>query len=368
MSLEFFKKPGKASFLMGGQWGSEGKGSCAAYLATHLAERRDMFDIVTTNAGAQAGHTSTHEGKTKVVFHLPTAALYPYFAAPGDAVPVQPLTYLNAGSIIDPDGLLRELDENPNVARKLMIHPNAAIITQECRDAEMREDSAQTKIASTRKGVGEALSRKVLRSGVLAKDLDKWSNYIPWARLSRFVGILDLNEHMMRGSSVLVEVPQGHSLSLDGPFYPHVTSRNCTVMQAMSDAGIHPNFYYQSMLVIRTMPIRVGSLSEDNHSGGCFSDQYELTWEEIGVKPEITTVTKRQRRIFTISEQQIAEAIAATRPSVIFLSFCDYLKDEDVVKRLVERLKILSKKHGLRNACPEILCGWGPSTSDVRVL
>lgn len=347
--LEHFKRRGKASFLLGGQWGSEGKGAAAAFVATHLAERGEAFDIVTTNAGAQAGHTSTHDGVTKVVFHLPTAALYPL---PG----FQPFTYLNAGSIIDPIGLLKELDENPHVAALFAVHPNAAVITEECRDAEMRDDSAQTKIASTRKGVGEALSRKILRFGMVAKDHPV---------LARWVKRVDLNDAMLRGSSVLVEVPQGHSLSIDGPFYPHTTSRNCTVMQAMSDAGIHPQLYHQSMMVIRTFPIRVGNIG-DNSSGGHFPDQRELTWEELGVKAEITTVTKRVRRVFTFSEQQVIEAISQTRPAVIYLTFCDYLENHTLVKFAVDRLREACKRIGsVRHDGPEILTQWGPTTKDV---
>lgn len=381
--LEHFKKQGKASFMLGGQWGSEGKGAAAAFVATHLAERREAFDIVTTNAGAQAGHTSTHNGVTKVVFHLPTAALYPVgFTVPG------PVTYLNAGSIIDPVGLLRELDENHQILRHgamfFAIHPNAAVITEDCRAAEMRDDSAQTRIASTRKGVGEALSRKVLRSGMIAKDHPV---------LSRWVRRIDLNDMMQRGASVLVEVPQGHSLSLDGPFYPHVTSRNCTVGQAMSDAGVHPHFYHASMMVIRTFPIRVGNIpathskreiGEIHTSGPHFLDQREISWTDLGVKAEVTTVTKRVRRVFTFSEQQVAEAIAQTRPSVIYLTFCDYLPamatefnpergpdDNTTGKRLtarlvVDRLREMCNRVGsVRHDGPEILTQWGPTTADV---
>ena len=367
--LEHFKKKGKASFLLGGQWGSEGKGAAAAFTAVHLAERREMFDVVTTNAGAQAGHTSTHEGKTKVVFHLPTVALYPPMDAHG-IERVQPLTYLNAGSIIDPIGLLKELDENPGVACNFAIHPNAAVITEECREAEMRDDSAQTKIASTRKGVGEALSRKILRSGMVAKDHPV---------LSRWVRRVDLNDHMLRGDSVLVEVPQGHSLSIDGLFYPHTTSRNCTVAAAMSDAGIHPQFYHQSMMVIRTFPIRVGAITIDDgtgldpneriySSGGHYPDQREITWDELGVKAEITTVTKRVRRVFTFSEIQVAEALAQTRPAVIYITFMDYLPNRELARTVVDRVRKLCAKNGsmsIRHDGPEILTQWGPTTEDV---
>lgn len=360
--LDFFAKPGKASFIVGGQWGSEGKGAAAAYLSVWHNRNRDQvrgFDIATTNAGAQAGHTSTVDGVKKVVFHLPTYSLYrPCF------------TYLNAGSIIDPKVLMQELADNSQVLHNgFAIHPNAAIITDECRAAEGRDDSAQTKIASTRKGVGEALARKVLRSGIVAGQFFKGTVYDG----SGHIRVVDLNEAMLYGKSVLCEVPQGHSLSLDGPFYPHTTSRNCTVGQAMSDAGVHPDFYHRSMLVVRTYPIRVGNIERPtpgDHitylgtSGGHFPDQRETTWEELGQPPEITTVTKRVRRVFTFSEEQVAAAIAQTRPSVIYLSFCDYLPTKEVVQHKVELLRVLSHKYGQGSV--EILTAWGPTTDDVK--
>ena len=352
--LDDFLKKGGASFLMGGQWGSEGKGAAAAFVATHMDKMDKGFDIVTTNAGAQAGHTSTHMGVTKVVFHLPTVSLY------------RPcLTYLNAGSIIDPDGLRSELRDNPQVQScEFYVHPNAAIITPECREAEMAEDSAQTKIASTRKGVGQALSRKILRSGMTAGS---YSQTVDGRWMQPFIRALNLNEAMLEGKSVMVEVPQGHSLSIDSPFYPHTTSRNCTVMQAMSDAGIHPTFYWASMLVIRTFPIRVGNIPDLGYSGDYYPDQQEITWEDLGVKAEITTVTKRVRRVFTFSEQQVIESIAATRPDVIYLTFCDYLPDPALITEMTRRLRRMSKLYGKRNWRPEILTQWGPTTDDVRM-
>lgn len=348
--LELFKRRGKASFVLGGQSGSEGKGSAVAYLATHLAERGEMFDVVTANNGVQSGHTSIHQNKKNILFHLPTASVFPLHD-------LCPFTYLNGGAIINPGILLRELDENPGVRRKFSIHPNAAIVTPECIEAEMREDSAQTRISSTRKGVGEALSRKILRSGMVAKDCEQ---------LRPFIGWVDLPDMMMRGSSVLVEIPQGHTLSIDGPFYPYTTSRNCTVMQAMSDAGIHPHFYHQSMMVIRTFPIKVGSLSEMNHSGDCFPDQHEITWAELGVQAELTTVTKRTRRVYTFSEDQVLEAVAQTRPAVVFITFMDYLPNRELAKIVVDKVRRICHTVGsVRHDGPEILTQWGPTTADV---
>lgn len=351
-----FRYKGKASFVVGGQWGSEGKGAACAFIARHLAEYGKFFDVVTVNNGVQSGHTSTHGGVTRVAFHLPT---YPLISATyGHRPPI----YFNGGSVIDPDVLRRELDEFPSIG-DFFIHPNAAVITDDCRDAEMALDSAQTRIASTRKGVGEALSRKVLRSGTVARDH-------PW--LKQFVRRIDLNDQLRAGASVLVEVPQGFSLSLDGKFYPHCTSRNCTVGQAMSDAGIHPQYYGETMMVIRTFPIRVGNIKyePDNpnsillgESGGHYPDQRETSWNDLGVRAEITTVTKRVRRVFTFSHQQLHDAMAALRPDIVYLTFCDYLKSAAEVARVADAVQLTAKRLGM--TAPEMIYQYGPTTADV---
>jgi adenylosuccinate synthase len=370
-----FFQPGKISFVLGGQFGSEGKGAACAYLAAEAHRHKVPLSIVTTNAGVQSGHTSVHEGVKRVLFHLPTAAVVLNDIANRNPMSLSPpAVYLNAGSIIDPDVLRKELEDTQYPLDRLFIHPNAAVITDDCKDAEMRSDSAQTKIASTRKGVGEALARKVLRSGQIARD---------HAWLCQFVRRIDLNERLAKGATVLAEVPQGFSLSLNGPFYPHTTSRDCTVGQALSDAGVHPHFYGNTMLVLRTFPIRVGHIKAekdtpdnlrlgDDHghfellgySGGAYPGQNELSWSELGQTPEITTVTKRIRRVFEFSEQQVAEAMASARPSHVFLAFCDYLKTNVEELRIIDALRNNVVNLGL--TVPELAFGYGPSTADVH--
>ena len=351
-----FMRGGYVSTIIGGQWGSEAKGSAAAWTASELAKEGRRFDIVTTNAGAQAGHTSVHSGVKRVVFHLPTASLITreYTKDYG-------LIYLNAGSIIDPEGLLREIEENnlDTSAHAFAIHPNAAIITQECRDAENEVDSSQTKTASTRKGVGQALARKVLRSGLTAKD---------HPNLQKLVRCVDLNNALNNGSSVLMEVPQGVSLSLNhSSFYPYTTSRDCTVMSGLSDAGIHPVCLGKTMVVLRTFPIRVGNIVEDGKvlgtSGDHYPDQEETSWEALGVEAEITTVTKRVRRVFTFSKQQIVNTFALCRPDVVMLTFCNYV-ERGKLDGIIGKIREAADKANLK--VPDILLEWGPTTNDIR--
>lgn len=354
-----FIKRGKASFVVGGQWGSEGKGAAAAFLTRSLIEIDGVRlpSTITTNAGAQAGHTSTHAGRTRVAFHLPTASLI------ASDYGCYPVTYINAGAIIDPKVCLREINESGLRKPHVFIHPHAAVITPDCQEAEGRADSAQTKIASTRKGVGEALARKVLRSGMVAKNHPGLRSFVSNG--------IDLNRLHLLGEASLVEVPQGISLSLNGDFYPHVTSRNCTVMQAMSDADIHPQFYGNTLLVLRTYPIRVGNITVDDgtgldpketvhSSGSCYPDQKEITWTHLGVEPEITTVTKRVRRVFTFSRMQCLQAMALTRPSHVQLTFCDYPGAN--VPGI--RDYILQCADNLNMERPVIIYQYGPTTDD----
>lgn len=344
--------PGKAAFIVGGQWGSEAKGCAAAWLAYELAKQGKQYDIVTCNSGAQAGHTSTHKGKKRIVFHLPTVPLITE-----DEIGWKGVTFLNAGSVIDPEGLKEEL--KAGFPGDILIHPMAAVITDECREAERNNESAQTKIASTRKGVGEAISRKVLRSGMVAKDH-------PF--LKEFCHTFGVNYWLSTGMKVLVEVPQGVSLSLNhSGFYPYCTSRDCTPALAMSDAGIHPSYYGATMVVLRTYPIRVGNIVEEGkelgQSGSHYGDQREVSWEELQVEAEITTVTKRIRRVFTFSEQQIVNTFDLCRPDVVFLTFCNYAKEKAYLDEIDSAIHRASKV--LCMPPPRVIYQHGPTTDDI---
>jgi adenylosuccinate synthase len=336
---------GKADCTIGGQFGSEGKGAAVGWLAKTLMEAGKRYDFVTTNASSQAGHTVIHNDTKYVTRHLPTAPL----VAPGSAV------ILNAGCAIDPDVFEQEMIDYDyvNQCNGFMIHPNAAVITKVCIEAESRDDSPQTKISSTRKGVGQAIARKVLRSGMIAKDH-------PY--LKKFCVRFDLQAEINWGKSVLVEIPQGYGLSLNGRFYPYCTSRDCSVMQGLSDAAIHPHSLGKTLMVLRTYPIRVGSLP-GHSSGDFYKDQKEIKWEDIDRPPELTTVTGRERRLFTWSHHQVDQAMRANRPDAVFLSHADYVED---VEPMVLSILSSAGKAPVDTSFP-IAVGNGPTTDDVQI-
>jgi adenylosuccinate synthase len=118
------------------------------------------------------------------------------------------------------------------------------------------------------------------------------------------------------------------------------------------------------MLSVRTFPIRVGNVP-DGYSGDCYPDQVETTWETLGVEPEITTVTKRVRRVFTFSDLQYAEAVSVNRPTHVFLNFCNYLRNFDRLMELLERMVAAEKAARGSNTDLRRYFGFGPTLSDI---
>jgi len=333
-------EPTGAHVLVDGQYGSTGKGALAAWLAAQPGQP-DWGGVV-SNAGPNSGHTFYHEGRKVVLKQLPTFAVAHYLR--GNVIPV----YLSAGAVIDVGQLVKEANDYPNLP--IFVHPNAAVITADDRAAE--HSGTMAAVAGTRSGTGSAIARKVMRDPRAVMDEQMWTH-------------LPYNIHRMgvplnpRTVPYFVEVSQGFSLGINSQFYPKVTSRECTVMQAIADARIPPRLVTKTYMSIRTFPIRVGSV-DGFDSGGWYPDQREVTWGSLGVKPELTTVTQRVRRVATFSRQQFIEAVHTNDPDFVFVNFLNYLKEHEQIS-LLREIDHLGAVHEFN-----IIRGYGPETKDIE--
>jgi hypothetical protein len=99
-----------------------------------------------------------------------------------------------------------------------------------------------------------------------------------------------------------------------------------------------------------------------------YPDQHELTWDQIGVAPELTTVTKLPRRVFTFSHQQFQKALwhcGTYWQTKLFLNFVNYLEPDQVIPLI----KALEKRTDRNMNHPKVeWVGWGPDDSDVRTM
>lgn len=352
----WFSGPG-AYVIVDGQFGSTGKGALAALMATIGP---GLITHVTTNAGPNSGHSGfvpEELGGAKIVTRqLPVAAVVikQAFGPSGIRVPV---AYLNGGAIIDPEVLTQEINDFKFSYRNLQIHPCAAVIEDIDKQAETTAGTA--KIASTGKGVGAAMARKLMREGNVVGEMRAVRDLQMFAKIGSHDW--DWNHDV-----VLVETAQGFSLGINSPeFYPHTTSRECTVQQALADARIPVRKLRKVAMSVRTYPIRVGN-TEFGNSGPCYPDQRETSWAELGVEPELTTVTHRVRRVFTWSRHQFMEAVKVNDPDLLFVTFIDYLPPE---RRVPFLQALYSDYYRAAQRQPDmILCSDGPRPEDVKIF
>lgn len=305
--------------IVGGQYGSEGKGQIAAFLARE-------YDYLIRVGGPNAGHTVFQEPEPYTFHHLPSgtnSSSAKLLIAPGAVVYVPTL--------------MKEIADCSVEADRLSIDPQTMIITE----ADKRREASLVKnIGSTGQGVGRATARRVLRGKdvKLAKDV---KSLRPFVRPVREL----LEEAFCNRKRVLLEGTQGTGLSLYHGQYPFVTSRDTTVAGCLAEAGIAPIRVQRVVLVCRTYPIRVQS--PQNGTSGEMSQ--EIDWEAVAERSghdasdlrraELTSTTKRQRRVSEFDWELLRKAATLNAPTDIALTFVDYLSKDNVQARRFEQLQ-----------------------------
>ena len=324
--------------IIGMQYGSEAKGALSGFLAYHHAPETFM-----ANWSPNAGHTYIGDDGKIVRRCIPIGAY---------VSPAAKVVLLGPGSIIDPQILRQELDDL-HIDITVVVHPNAAVLgSSHARQEEGSEPLAA--IGSTQKGTSIAAIDRMRRyqdSPYVAKgstiNQDSCFDRV-------IVSDAAYHDYLTMARVVQVEGCQGHSLSMYNGFYPYTTSRDTSIHQLKADIAWHDAHPLQVYGCIRTFPIRVAGTS-----GPCYRDQREHSWEAMGVMPEITTVTKKVRRVFTFSPTQIHEAMRINEVHHTYLSGCDYLDEDDAT---------LSR---IKNLIHEIVCrpprweSYGPHHNDM---
>lgn len=351
----------KVTVVLGGQAGSEGKGKFAGYLAKE-------FKASVSNFMPNAGHTWVgDDGRRVMVQQLPQAV-----------VNKEALLFISAGSAIEPDLLLDEITKYGAHGR-VIIHPRAVVIEERHRQAEAK---SLNRISSTLKGCGYALADKVRRDEhvKLARDLigkHPVGDYV--VEQSQFEDAL---WDMIEKYPVMIECPQGYDLDINhGLEYPYCTSRQTVTAQAIADAGLPPQLVGEVIAVIRPYPIRVGNAYDEQGNligtSGSYLDSKEISWEEVARRSgtpieeinELTTVTKKVRRVFEPNWERLRRMVRANGVTQIALNFANYIdysvygcnKKSDITDKLWEFIRTVERETGV----PVTMIGTGPRNSDI---
>lgn len=331
-----------AEVLVGGQFGSEGKGKVAAYLAPE-------HDMAIRTGGPNAGHTIENAG---TIFRLQSI--------PCSFINQNTLVAIGAGGLIDLNILNREIRETGVQPGRLLIDPQTGIIEPHHSQSEK---SLMQKIGSTGKGVGRAIAVKVLREGDfrLARDIPE---------IEVFLGDVSAvaNRYIDEGKKVFLEGTQGSGLSLHHGIYPYVTGRDVTAGSIVADAGLSPRVVDDVTMVLRTYPIRVAG-----NSGPLANEiDWETVTEESGYEEQLverTTVTNNVRRVGRFDFDLVKRMVMINRPSQLALMFADYLDHTDRGKTVYEDLSSKTKDFvgelEDETGVPVTLIGTGPKNNDM---
>ena len=337
--------------VVGSQWGDEGKGKIVDWLSSNA----DV--VIRFQGGHNAGHTLVIDGVT-----------YKLRLLPSGIVRKNKISIIGNGVVIDPWALLDEIKEinskGVNVDEKNLIISEAAnlILPFHREMDEIREDAAgNSKIGTTRRGIGPAYEDKVGRRSIRVMDLASKENlnkrldnvlahhnairkglkkkiYEKGVLIEELLKIAPkilkfsqpvwkkIDEFKQTNKKILFEGAQGILLDVDHGTYPFVTSSNTVASSAATGTGCGPNSINYVLGITKAYTTRVGE-------GPFPTELKNKIGEELGTRgKEFGTVTSRKRRCGWFDGVLVRQTIKISGIDGIALTKLDVLDELDEIK------------------------------------
>ncbi|MBP1963827.1 adenylosuccinate synthase [Paenibacillus aceris] len=381
--------------VVGTQWGDEGKGKITDF----LAESAEV--VARYQGGNNAGHTIIISGKKYKLTMIPSGIFYQDKAC-----------VIGNGMVINPAALIEEINyihDNGFSTKNLNISDRAHVIMPYhlLLDGLEEDRKGDSKIGTTRKGIGPCYMDKAARNGIRIADLmdaeefelklrriiaEKnvlieqvygstaldvepiLKQYLEYAEVIRpYVTDTSvvLNEYIDQGRRVLFEGAQGVMLDIDQGTYPYVTSSNPTAGGVCIGSGVGPTKIHNIIGVAKAYTTRVGDgpfpTELDNEVGAWI--------REKGF--EYGTVTGRPRRVGWFDSVVVRHARRVSGITGLSLNSIDVLTGLETVKictgymyrgELIEHYPASLKAISECEAVYEELPGWTEDVSGARTL
>ena len=340
--------------VVGSQWGDEGKGKIVDWLSSEA----DV--VVRFQGGHNAGHTLVIDGVT-----------YKLRLLPSGIVRKDKISVIGNGVVVDPWALLEEIEEIKSKGveinnENLILSESATLILPFHKEMdEIREDAAgNSKLGTTRRGIGPAYEDKIGRRSIRVMDLaseenlDKRLNAVlahhnairkglgkkiyqkdslkkellrispKILKFSRPVW-KKINEFKSQGKKILFEGAQGILLDVDHGTYPFVTSSNTVASAAATGSGCGPNSINYVLGITKAYTTRVGE-------GPFPSELKDEIGELLGTRgKEFGTVTSRKRRCGWFDAVLVRQTIKISGIDGIALTKLDVLDELDEIKMCI---------------------------------
>ena len=340
--------------VVGSQWGDEGKGKIVDWLSSEA----DV--VVRFQGGHNAGHTLVIDGVT-----------YKLRLLPSGIVRKNKISIIGNGVVVDPWALLDEINEAKSKgievnANNLILSEAATLILPFHREMdEIREDAAgNSKIGTTRRGIGPAYEDKVGRRSIRVMDLASKKNlenrlavvleHHNAIRLGLGKSVYEKNklvkdllkiapdilkysapvwrkidQFKSENKKILFEGAQGILLDVDHGTYPYVTSSNTVAASAATGSGCGPNSINFVLGITKAYTTRVGE-------GPFPTELKDNIGNHLGEKGhEFGTVTSRKRRCGWFDGVLVRQTIKISGIDGIALTKLDVLDELDEINLCV---------------------------------
>jgi adenylosuccinate synthase len=347
LHIQFFSNP--FEFLLGLQWGDEGKGK----LVDILSPRYDI--IARFQGGPNAGHTLMFNNKKYVLHTIPSGIFREEI-----------INLIGNGVVIDPIVLMKEIKnieaEGIEVKKRLLISKRSHLILPSHRwlDAASEAMKGKDKIGSTLKGIGPAYMDKTGRNGLRVGDIDQTNfkdkfeqlyqkhlqllKFYNWNEINedqikewfesieflKQMQIIDgehyLNEALSKGKKILAEGAQGTLLDIDFGTYPFVTSSNTITAGACTGLGIAPTKIGNVFGIFKAYCTRVGSGPFPTELKDDLGELIRQKGKEFG------STTGRPRRVGWLDLPALKYAIQLDGSNELIMMKADVLSDLDTIK------------------------------------
>lgn len=245
------------------QYGDCGKGK----VTHHLCKKEKYTHVIRYNGGCNAGHTIYHNDRKYITHHIPAGVFFGI------------KSIIGSGCVLNVKRFFQEIEglEAGGISTKGLIYvaKNTHVIT----DAHLEEDSADTKIGTTKRGNGPAYRDKYGRTGVRAEDIPELEPFL-----------IDVYEELHENAEnpvILFEGAQGFGLDIDWGDYPYVTSSNCISAAALMN-GVPPQAVRNVWGVAKAYETYVGAKKFQG------TDPILSQIQQIGQEYGATTGRKRQ--------------------------------------------------------------------------
>jgi adenylosuccinate synthase len=284
------------------QAGDTGKGK----VAHALAKEYDL--VVRYNGGANAGHTVYHNGQKVVTHQVPIGVLF--------GIP----SIIGLGCVVNIPKLVEEIRDlqaqGIYTEGLIMVDKRAHVVF----GYHIDEDTRDSKIGTTRQGIGPAYRDKYSRQGTRIGDLDLSS-----MRDFRVVDIYEYIHSKENHWSILCEGAQGFQIDIDWGDYPYVTSSHCTVGSAVLN-GIPPQKLRKIFGIMKAYETYSGFKTT-------FQDESDPILEKIQeMGGEFGATTGRKRKVRWLDLDGVIKAANINGVTDLIINKSDILEQVGVMK------------------------------------